>query len=68
MDPLSFILTNLLNGLVGILLLICGYKLFDIATPKIDFYEELKKDSFPVTVLLTAFFICLSIIVCTTAN
>lgn len=39
MDISAFLLTNVLNGLIGILLLVGGYKIFDWLTPKWKFHE-----------------------------
>lgn len=39
MDITAYLITNLLNGLIGIILLILGYILFDKMTPGWDFNE-----------------------------
>lgn len=39
MDIKLFLLTNILNGLIGIGMLLLGYKIFDWITPKWDNHE-----------------------------
>ncbi len=63
----DFLITNLMNGLIALVLLLAGYKTFDLITPKLDFYEELKQSNYAVAILLSVLFICLSFIVGTAA-
>lgn len=39
MSMVNFLVTNLLNGLMAIALLMAGYKVFDWLTPKWDTHE-----------------------------
>lgn len=39
MDILSYILIGLLSGLMGIALLVLGYKVFDYLTPRWEIHE-----------------------------
>ncbi|MCK4389551.1 MAG: DUF350 domain-containing protein [Desulfobacterales bacterium] len=67
MNMWHFLLTNLLNGIIGILLLIAGYKLFDWATPKWDFYEAFTKHPVAGSVVIGSFILGLSAIICSAA-
>ena len=65
----SYILTNLVNGILGIILLILGYKLFDISTPKFKFVEMFKKDKVTNgSIIVGSFIIGLAIIIGLAAN
>jgi putative membrane protein len=39
MDMSAFLLANVLNGLLGLVLLALGYKVFDLITPRWQFHE-----------------------------
>ncbi len=49
-------------GLLGIALLIAGFKLFDWATPKISFSENLNKGNIAVAVVIAGFLIATAIV------
>jgi len=42
-------------GLVAIALLLAAFKLFDLATPRINFSEQLNKGNIAVAVVITGF-------------
>ncbi|MES2705986.1 MAG: DUF350 domain-containing protein [Verrucomicrobiota bacterium] len=42
-------------GLLAILLVVVGYKLFDLILTKIDFDEELKKGNLSMAIVIAAF-------------
>ena len=50
-------------GLVGIVLSILGYKLFDWIETKIDFADEIRKGNTAVAILVGAFVIGICIII-----
>jgi len=52
-----------LFGLLGILLSIFGYKLFDLVETKVDFAEEIKKGNIAVAIVVGAFLIGICIII-----
>jgi uncharacterized membrane protein YjfL (UPF0719 family) len=65
----NFILVNLLNGLMAISLLLIGYTLFDILTPKWDFKDVFEKGYISNGgLVIGAFLIGLSIIIACTAG
>lgn len=56
---------SLVFGVIGIVLLILGYFLFDIITPKLDVPAELTKGNVSVGIVVAALLIAIAII---TAN
>lgn len=50
-------------GLIGIVLLIFGFWIFDKVLTKIDFSEELKKNNIAVAVVIAGFMIAIGIII-----
>ena len=44
--------SSLVFGLIGIFLLILGYKVFDRLTPSLHFQEELKKGNIAVAIVV----------------
>ena len=55
--------TSVLFGIVGILLAIVGYKLFDLVETKIDFADEVRKGNTAVAILVGAFILGICFIV-----
>jgi len=64
MNIWSFLFTNLLNGIIAIMLLIGGYKLFDLSTPEWDFYETFKENPIAGAIVVGSFLLGLSAIIC----
>lgn len=56
---------SLVFGVIGIVLLIVGYFLFDVITPKLDVPAELTKGNISVGIVVAALLIAIAII---TAN
>jgi putative membrane protein len=53
--PESFwpgVITSAVFGVIGIVLLILGYKVFDLLTPSLHFQEELKKGNIAVAIVV----------------
>ena len=50
-------------GVVGVFLLLFGFKLFDWILPKVDFQAELKGNPLAVSIVVAAFFLSLGHIV-----
>ena len=67
MNIWDYLLTNLLNGIIGILLLIAGYKIFDWLTPKWNFYDSFTKNPVAGSVVVGSFILGLSAIICSAA-
>ena len=60
----SFLLTNLANGLIGMVLLILGYGLFNLMTPKVDFNAIFNSDKVGGgSVIIAAFILALAIVI-----
>ena len=55
---------SILFGLIGIILLIFGYWIFDLVLTKLDFNEELKKNNVAVAIVIAGFMIAIGIIIC----
>ena len=67
MDVSTFLITNLVNGFIGILLLLVGFFLFNIMTPKWNFADVFKdKGISGGAIVVAAFLLGLSIIVSAT--
>lgn len=50
-------------GLLAILLVVAGYKLFDLILTKIDFDEELKKGNLSMGIVIAAFILGLCYVI-----
>ena len=59
----GYLFTNLLNGIMAILLLIGAYRIFEIVTYRIDFYAELENGNYAVAGVICAFLLGLSLII-----
>jgi uncharacterized membrane protein YjfL (UPF0719 family) len=55
--------TGALFGIVGIVLLIGGFKLFDLVETKVDFSLEIKNGNVAVAIVVAAFLVAVSFIV-----
>ena len=62
MDVLINLGLSLVFGLVGIIILVLGYKIFDALIPA-DFNKELEKGNIAVAIFLAGMLIALAIIV-----
>lgn len=47
------VISSAIFGLIGIVLLILGYKVFDWLTPSLHFQEELKKGNVAVAIVVS---------------
>lgn len=56
-------LLSVIFGIVGIVLLIVGYCIFDKVLTKIDFNEELKNKNIAVAIVIAGFMIAIGIII-----
>lgn len=56
-------LLSVIFGIVGIVLLIVGYCVFDKVLTKIDFNEELKNKNIAVAIVIAGFMIAIGIII-----
>lgn len=54
---------SIVYGLLGMVLLIGGYFIFDIVLKKIDFNEELKKNNISVGIVIAGFLIAVAIVI-----
>ncbi|HSL71148.1 MAG TPA: DUF350 domain-containing protein [Longimicrobiales bacterium] len=54
---------NFLYAALGVLLMFTSYRLIDLATPQVDFAEELKRGNVAVSIFIAALFIAIAIIV-----
>jgi uncharacterized membrane protein YjfL (UPF0719 family) len=50
-------------GLLAILLVVGGYKLFDLVLTRIDFDEELKKNNYSVAIVIAVFILGLCYVI-----
>lgn len=50
-------------SLLGIIVLIIGYKLFDLATPRVHFDEQLNKGNMAVAIVIAALLLGVAIVV-----
>lgn len=62
MDILSNLGISFLFGLVGILIMVCGYWVFDKVIPA-DFNKELEKNNIAVAIVIAGMLIGIAIIV-----
>lgn len=56
-------LLSVIFGIVGIVLLIVGYCIFDKVLTKIDFNEELKNKNIAVAIVISGFMIAIGMII-----
>ncbi|MBE6062961.1 MAG: DUF350 domain-containing protein [Clostridium butyricum] len=54
---------SIVFGIVGIILLIAGYCVFDKVLTKVDFNEELKNKNTAVAIVIAGFMIAIGIII-----
>jgi putative membrane protein len=60
----SAVVSSLIFGVIGILLMLFGYKLFDWISPRIDFQNELAgKHNLAVAIVVAAMIIGVAIVV-----
>lgn len=57
------ILPSIVFGILGIVLLIVGYIVFDKVLTKIDFNQELKNNNTAVAIVIAGFMIAIGIII-----
>lgn len=55
MDVWLYLFTNLMNGIMGIILLIGGYKIFDWLTPKWDFSHIIENANLAGAIIIASF-------------
>lgn len=64
MNISAFLITNLVNGFMGILLLVLGYIIFDKITPRSDFDEIFNGKTFNGgSIIVAAFILGLAIVI-----
>ncbi|MDY6904103.1 MAG: DUF350 domain-containing protein [Thermodesulfobacteriota bacterium] len=69
MNLIDFLLVNFCNGLLGAVLLVAGYKVFDLLTPGWDFADVFKKNTITNGgVVIAAFLVGLAIVIASTAG
>lgn len=67
MNISTFLITNLVNGLIGILLLLFGFFIFNIITPKWNFTDVFREKGISGgAIVVAAFLLGLSIIIAAT--
>ena len=57
------LVSTLAFGLVAILLIVMGYKIFDKLTPQLDFNDLIKKDNLAMAIVVGSFIIGLCYVV-----
>ena len=57
------IMLSIVFGIIGIILLITGYVVFDKVLKKIDFDEELRNKNIAVAIVIAGFMIAIGIII-----
>ncbi|OOM69594.1 DUF350 domain-containing protein [Clostridium sp. BL-8] len=60
---LNNIVSSIIFGLIGIILLIFGYWFFDKVLTKIDFNQELKEKNVAMAIVIAGFMIAIGIII-----
>ena len=58
----SDLLAALLFGVMAVIVMLIGYKLFDWLTPRCGFEEQLSKGNTSVAILLAGLFIALAVV------
>ena len=61
-------LSSSLFGLMGIALLILGFKIFDWLMPKLDFQQELKSNPIAIAIVIGSFFYSIAHIIACCLN
>jgi uncharacterized membrane protein YjfL (UPF0719 family) len=57
------IVSSIIFGLIGIILLVFGYWFFDKILTKIDFNQELKEKNIAIAIVIAGFMIAIGIII-----
>lgn len=57
------VLGSIIFGILGVILLLGGYKLFDWLTPKIDFQQKLHDNPIAAAIVIAAFFLSVAHII-----
>lgn len=57
------VLGSIIFGIIGIILLLGGYKLFDWLTPKVDFQSRLHDNPVACAIVIGAFFLAVAHII-----
>lgn len=60
---LSGVILSVVYGILGMVLLIGGYVLFDVVLKSIDFNQELKNKNVAVAIVIAGFMIAIGIII-----
>lgn len=60
---LNNIVSSIIFGLIGIILLVFGYWFFDKVLTKIDFNQELKEKNIAMAIVIAGFMISIGIII-----
>ncbi len=60
---LNGVILSVVYGILGMILLIGGYVLFDVVLKSIDFNEELKNKNVAVAIVIAGFMIAIGIII-----
>lgn len=60
---LNNIVSSIIFGLIGIILLVFGYWFFDKVLTKIDFNQELKEKNIAMAIVIAGFMIAIGIII-----
>ena len=70
MNITAFLTANIINGLLGVALLVLGYKAFDLLTPKWDFHKAFNNNDTVTNagLVIAAFLIGLSLVIALTAG
>ena len=64
MSITSFLLTNFANGIIGAALLIVGYLIFNLMTPKVNFNDIFNSDKIGGgSIIIAAFIIGLALVI-----
>lgn len=57
------VLGTIIFGLIGVVLLLLAFKVFDYLTSKLDIQEQLNKDNRSVAIVLAALFVAIGVVV-----
>lgn len=60
---LAGLANSLIFGVLGIALLLVGFRLFDWTLPKVDFQESMKSNPLAAAIVIAAFFLAVAHIV-----
>jgi uncharacterized membrane protein YjfL (UPF0719 family) len=50
-------------GILGVVMLLVGFKIFDWMLPKVDFQEAMKENSVATAIIVGSFFVSLALII-----